>query len=125
MRCQRPARLGTAPGAKALPRLEVSSTPPAIFDAQDKYIKSGALGKIAYVDIHSYYGGGRGFNAPSAPPAHLDWEMYVGPAKWRDYAEGIHPRRWRDCKEFSNGQTGDLCVHLLDVTRMFLDLKWP
>jgi predicted dehydrogenase len=98
---------------------------PHILEARDKYIKSGALGKVAYVDIHSYYGGGRGFGAKTSPPAHMDWEMYVGPAKWRAYAEGIHPRRWRDCREFSNGQTGDLCVHLLDVTRMFLDLKWP
>lgn len=104
--------------------LERRSTP-HILEARDKYITTGALGKIAYVDIHSYYGSGRGFGAPTAPPPHLDWEMYVGPAKWRDYAEGIHPRRWRDCREFSNGQTGDLCVHLFDVTRMFLDLKWP
>jgi predicted dehydrogenase len=104
--------------------LERRSTP-HILEARDKYIKSGALGKIAYVDVHSYYGSGRGFDAPSAPPPNLDWEMYVGPAKWRDYAKGIHPRRWRDCREFSNGQTGDLCVHLFDVTRMFLDLKWP
>jgi predicted dehydrogenase len=51
--------------------------------------------------------------------------MYVGPAKWRDYNPGIHPRRWRDAREFSNGQTGDLCVHLFDVTRMFLGLRWP
>jgi len=55
----------------------------------------------------------------------MDWDMYVGPASWRDYSQGIHPRRWRDCREFSNGQTGDLCVHLFDVTRMFLDLRWP
>lgn len=104
--------------------LERRSTP-HILEARDRYIKSGKLGKIAYVDIHSYYGGGRGFPAPSAPPEHLDWEMYVGPAKWREHAAGIHPRRWRDCREFSNGQTGDLCVHLFDVTRMFLDLGWP
>ena len=104
--------------------LERRSTP-HILEARDKYIKSGALGKIAYIDIHSYYGGGRGFSAPTTPPENIDWEMYVGPAKWREYSNGIHPRRWRDCKEFSNGQTGDLCVHLFDVTRMFFDLKWP
>jgi predicted dehydrogenase len=96
-----------------------------ILEARDRYIKTGKLGKIAYVDIHSYYGSGGGFPAPSAPPATLDWEMYVGPATWRDYNPGIHPRRWRDAREFSNGQTGDLCVHLFDVTRMFLDLRWP
>ena len=51
--------------------------------------------------------------------------MYVGPATWRDYSPGIHPRSWRSCREFSNGQTGDLCVHLFDVVRYFLDLGWP
>jgi predicted dehydrogenase len=104
--------------------LERRSTP-HILEARDRYIKSGALGKIASVDIHSYYGPARGFPPNTKPPENLDWEMYVGPAKWRDYNPGIVPRRWRDCREFSNGQTGDLCVHLYDVTRMFLDLKWP
>jgi predicted dehydrogenase len=104
--------------------LERRSTP-HILEARDKYIKSGALGKIGYVDIHSYYGSGRNFPSKSAPPENIDWEMYVGPAKWRAYSQGIHPRRWRDCREFSNGQTGDLCVHLFDVTRMFLGLRWP
>jgi predicted dehydrogenase len=51
--------------------------------------------------------------------------MFVGPAKWRNYNPGIHPRRWRACREFSNGQTGDLCVHFLDVVRYFLGLGWP
>src|SRR5215470_6541268 len=104
--------------------LERRSTP-HILEARDQYIRSGKLGKIAFVDIHSYYGSGRGFPPPSAPPEGMDWEMYVGPASWRDYSQGIHPRRWRDCREFSNGQTGDLCVHLFDVTRMFLGLSWP
>lgn len=104
--------------------LERRSTP-HILEARDRYIRSGKLGKIAYVDIHSYYGSGPSFPAPSAPPAGMDWDMYVGPADWRAYSQGIHPRRWRDCREFSNGQTGDLCVHLFDVTRMFLDLRWP
>jgi predicted dehydrogenase len=96
-----------------------------LLEARDEYIKSGKLGKIAYIDIHSYYGGGRSFSAPQNPPEHLDWEMYVGPADWRDYSPGIHPRRWRDCREFSNGQTGDLCVHLFDAVRYHLGLGWP
>src|SRR5215831_16934998 len=101
--------------------LERRSTP-HILEARDRYIRSGKLGKIASVDVHSYYGSGRDFPSPTAPPPNMDWEMYVGPATWRDYNAGIHPRRWRDAREFSNGQTGDLCVHLFDVTRMFLDL---
>jgi hypothetical protein len=83
------------------------------------------LGRIGYIDIHSYYGGPRPFPAPQSPPEHIDWEMYVGPATWRDYIPGIHPRAWRSFREFSNGQTGDLCVHLFDAVRYHLDLGWP
>src|ERR1041384_6124174 len=59
--------------------LERRSTP-HILEARDRYIKSGKLGKIASVGIHSYYGSGRSFPAPTPPPPNMDWEMYVGPA---------------------------------------------
>lgn len=98
---------------------------PHLLEARDKFIKTGKLGKIAYVDIHSYSGGRGDFPPNEKPPAHLDWEMYVGPAAWRDYNPGIHPVRWRACREFSNGQTGDLCVHFFDVVRYMLGLGWP
>jgi len=98
---------------------------PHLLEARDRFIKTEKLGKIAYVDIHSYYGGPRRLPPNEAPPEHLDWEMFVGPATWRDYNPGIHPRRWRACREFSNGQTGDLCVHFFDAVRYFLGLGWP
>lgn len=86
-----------------------------LLEARERFIDSGKLGKIAYVDIHSYFGGRRGFPAETDPPEHLDWETYVGPAPWRNYNPAIHPRRWRDFTEFGNGQMGDLCVHFLDL----------
>lgn len=98
---------------------------PHLLEARDKYIRSGKLGKIAAIDIHSYYGGQRDFPPTEKPPAHLNWDMYVGPADWRDFSPGMIPRSWRACKEFSNGQTGDLCVHLFDLVRFHLDLGWP
>jgi predicted dehydrogenase len=98
---------------------------PHLLEARDRFIRSGKLGKIAYVDIHSYYGAPGEFPPVQPPPDHLDWETFVGPATWRDYNPGLHPRRWRAAREFSNGQTGDLCVHLLDAVRYFLDLGWP
>lgn len=98
---------------------------PHLLEARERFIETGLLGKIAYVDIHSYYGGPGKFPAEEPPPEHLDWEMYVGPAAWRDYNPRIHPRRWRAFREFSNGQTGDLCVHFFDVVRYFLGLGWP
>src|SRR5437667_1652021 len=78
--------------------LERRSTP-HILEARERYIKSGKLGKIASVDIQSNYGSAKSFPAPTAPPSNRNWEMYVGPAKWRDYNAGIHHRRWRDARE--------------------------
>ncbi len=40
--------------------LERRSTPHLI-EARDRFIRSGKLGKVAAVDIHSYYGSPRGF----------------------------------------------------------------
>lgn len=98
---------------------------PHLVEARDKFIRSGKLGKIAYVDIHSYYGGPGEPPPDQEPPENLDYEMYVGPAEWRDYNPMIHPRSWRAFREFSNGQTGDLCVHFMDTIRYFLELGWP
>lgn len=98
---------------------------PHLLEARDRFIRSGALGKIAYVDIHSYSGSPGGFPPNAKPPENLDWNTYVGPAPLREFNPAIHPRGWRGCREFSNGQTGDLCVHFLDTVRYFLDLGWP
>jgi predicted dehydrogenase len=133
--CQKPISVDVAEGqamvaaAKRTGRtvqvgLQRRSTPHLI-EARDRYIKSGKLGKVAFVDVHSYYGGPGGFPPKATPPANLDWEMYVGPAPWLDFHPQIHPRSWRDFRNFSNGQIGDLCVHMFDVVRYFLDLGWP
>jgi predicted dehydrogenase len=98
---------------------------PHLLEARDRFIRTDKLGKVAYVDIHSYYGGPGGFPPATQPPAHLDWETYVGPAPWLDFNPRIHPRSWRDFRNFSNGQIGDLCVHFFDVVRYFLELGWP
>jgi predicted dehydrogenase len=98
---------------------------PHLLEARDKYLRTGKLGKIAYIDIHSYFGGPGQLPPDSAPPEGLDWDMYVGPASWREYNPAVHPRGWRAFREFSNGQVGDLCVHFFDCIRYFLDLGWP
>jgi predicted dehydrogenase len=98
---------------------------PHLLEARDKFIRSGALGKIAYVDVHSYFGASGSFPPNTPPPDYLDWETYVGPAAWREYNPGLHPRGWRAAREFSNGQIGDLCVHFFDLVRYFLELRWP
>lgn len=98
---------------------------PHLVEARDRIIRAGLLGKVAYVDVHSYFGPPGKLPPNTKPPANLDWDRYVGPAPMREFNPSMHPRGWRDFREFSNGQTGDLCVHFFDVTRYFLKLGWP
>ena len=65
---------------------------PHLLDARDRFIASGRLGKIAAVDIHSYYGTREAYPPPATAPATLDWEMYCGPAPLVSYNPQIHPR---------------------------------
>lgn len=97
-----------------------------LLTARDKYLTNGRIGKIGRVEIHSYYRGRHNLSGKSvAPPEHLDFEAWTGPAPMRPYYENMTPVKWRAFKEYGNGAIGDLCVHFFDLTRYFLDLGWP
>jgi predicted dehydrogenase len=99
---------------------------PHLAEAREKFIKSGALGKISLVEIYCYYHMRATTNPPdSDPPPNLDYEMWTGPAPMRPYCALTHPRTWRAFMEYGNGIVGDMCVHMLDMTRWYLDLGWP
>jgi predicted dehydrogenase len=99
---------------------------PHLIEARDKFIKSGELGKIAYVEVYCYYHMRRNGKVPDQPaPDYLDWEMWTGPAPMRPYNEIAHPGGWRSFKEYGNGIVGDMCIHMLDMTRWMMDLGWP
>ena len=61
----------------------------------------------------------------TAPPPHLDYEMWTGPAPMRPYNRLVHPRGWRAFMEYGNGIVGDMCIHMLDTVRWMLDLGMP
>ena len=99
---------------------------PHLIEARDRFIKEGRLGKIGLVEIYCYYHMRATANPPdTAPPANLDYEMWTGPAPMRPYNELVHPRRWRSFEEYGNGIMGDMCVHMLDMTRWMMGLGWP
>src|SRR5918992_5788417 len=53
---------------------------PHLVEARNDIIKTGKLGKIAYVEIYCYYQMRARQNPPdTAPPANLDYEMWTGP----------------------------------------------
>src|SRR4051794_11202894 len=99
---------------------------PHIIEAKERYVDSGALGKIAQVDICCFYHMRATDNPPdTAPPPNFDYEMWTGPAPMRPYNKLVHPRSWRAFTEYGNGIVGDMCVHMFDMTRWMLKLGWP
>lgn len=102
---------------------------PHLIEARERYIQSGALGRIARVNICCYWhmrNRDTLAQAPdTAPPEYLDYEMWTGPAPMRPYNRIVHPRGWRAFMEYGNGIVGDMCVHMLDMTRWMMDLGWP
>jgi predicted dehydrogenase len=58
-------------------------------------------------------------------PDTLDWELFIGPAKMRDYNPEYHPWSWRGWWDFGTGALGDMGCHLLDVPNYALKLGQP
>lgn len=57
------------------------------------YIRNGQIGTIQRVDLWhpNNYVSGQGFQAESAPPPSLNWDMWLGPLAWRPYIpETVH-----------------------------------
>ena len=99
---------------------------PHLIDAKKKVIDEGLLGKISHAEVYCYYHMRARDNPPDiAPPAHLDYEMWTGPAPMRPYNKLCHPRSWRAFMEYGNGIIGDMCIHMLDTVRWLLGLGWP
>jgi len=99
---------------------------PHLIEAREDIVKAGRLGTIGHVEICCYYHmRASGNPADSAPPAHLDYDLWTGPAPMRPYNEMVHPRGWRAFMEYGNGIVGDMCVHMYDAVRWLLDLEAP
>ena len=99
---------------------------PHLIEAREDFFKTGRLGKIGLVEIYCYYHMRATSNPPDTnPPANLDYAMWTGPAPMRPYNSLVHPRGWRAFMEYGNGIVGDMCVHMLDMTRWMMDLGWP
>ena len=101
---------------------------PLYREARAKYLTSGRLGKIGLVETYSYLGS-EGWSAgpvPDAPvPAHLNYDLWTGPAPLLPFKAIKEERGWRAFMEYGNGPVGNLGVHMLDKVRWLLGLGWP
>lgn len=90
-------------------------------------IKSGAIGAIT--EVHSWIGGERGM--PGVPkdkpavPETLNWDLWLGQGRQRDYHPSIAPYGWRFWWDYGTGETGNWGCHILDIPFWALDLTYP
>ncbi len=90
-------------------------------------IQSGAVGTVS--EIYSWVGGSRGM--PKMPtdkppvPDSLDYDLWVGPAKYRPYHPSFCPYGWRFWWDFGTGETGNWGCHILDIPFWSLGLRYP
>jgi predicted dehydrogenase len=100
-----------------------------------EWYEAGALGAVSEVhawvngpkfDAQSYFKLPAAFPPPAAPvPASLDWDLWLGPARARDYADCYHARYWRGWWDFGGGKLGDWACHTLDAPFWALGLGAP
>lgn len=58
-------------------------------------------------------------------PSGLDWDLWLGPAKMKDYNACFVPFKWRGWWEFGTGAVGDMACHIMDMPYWALDLGAP
>jgi len=100
-----------------------------------EWYESGVLGEVR--EVHAWFDGpnfekGPYFSIPStfpaptmAPPASLDWDLWLGPAKKRKFSAAYAPLTWRGWWDFGCGELGDWACHTLDAPFWSLDLDAP
>jgi predicted dehydrogenase len=95
-------------------------------EARDKFIRSGKLGKIGLVETYSYIHDRPTGLIPDAPvPAHLNYDLWTGPAPLTPFKAMKEDKDWRPFMEYGNGSIGNLGVHMVDQARWLLGLGWP
>jgi predicted dehydrogenase len=100
-----------------------------------EWYEAGVVGEVR--EVHAWFHGPDfvkgpyfsippSFPAPTAqPPATLDWDLWLGPAKKRKYSSAYAPLTWRGWWDFGCGELGDWACHTLDAPFWALDLDAP
>ena len=77
-----------------------------------QFVRNGHCGRVHTVRTWHYNNPKRGWEAPREPPRELDWDLWLGPARWVPY----HPARchgsFRWFMDFGGGQIRDRGAHI-------------
>lgn len=94
-----------------------------------EWIESGVIGTIEKVDCWTnrpVWPQGIPVPKESQPvPEGLDWDLWLGPAKMRDYNDAYLPFKWRGWWDFGTGALGDMGCHIMETPFGVLNLGYP
>ena len=77
------------------------------------YIRNGMLGKVTKVACWHYANPVGGTDPDSPCPPELDWDLWLGPMRWRPYNRAYHPGSFRWFLESGGGQIRDRGAHVM------------
>jgi len=92
------------------------------------YLRNGMLGKVSKVTCWHYPSPGEGNPQPDRdPPPELDWDLWLGPMRWRPYNRCYHPGSFRWFLESGGGQIRDRGAHVMSCALYLMgaDQKGP
>ncbi|HAK94809.1 MAG TPA: oxidoreductase, partial [Planctomycetes bacterium] len=98
-----------------------------------EWIRDGAIGNVtevhascdAFPDVYCQIGKLPKLAEKHDVPAHLDYDLWVGPAQFRPYSPMWVPWNWRGWLRFGCGCIGDWICHVVDPSFWALDLGLP
>ncbi len=94
-----------------------------------EWIRAGAIGDVT--EVHCFTDRPLWAQAQETPietpfcPPFLDWNLWLGPARYRPYHRAYVPWRWRGWFDFGTGAIGDMGAHILDAPYWALELGAP
>ena len=96
-----------------------------LWNEMKKFIDSGKLGRISKVNVWANFRYAAILNPAkdSEVPAHIDYDMWLGPAPLRTYNASRHHGSWRMFWDYGGGLMTDWGVHLLDMALWGMNVK--
>jgi predicted dehydrogenase len=90
-------------------------------------IRSKAIGDVTQVHVWvgSNYGGKERPTEFPAVPAHLDWDLWLGPIQKQPYHPDWTHFNWRHWWHFGGGSLADFGCHFMDLPFWALELNHP